>query len=194
MSDVGLEKRGSVCIWMNWTQGHHVSKCAFSVRTHLAVESNFSYVPSGVFQLDFSKHEKQPFYICCKLSKSVVILSLLKIYVFFMSFHLLDMNSASSNPKSCPLWPKRSPPPSSTSTQPLKLANSWSKLSTPSLAPSLRSRDCPPKWLILAFSKFSIFFNQFQTPVLCFCWCQVSGISSEPLQRGTHGDQLAVER
>ena len=145
------------------------------------------------FQI-MKNHEKQPFYICCKLSKSVVILSLLKIYVFFMSFHLLDMNSASSNPKSCPLWPKRSPPPSSTSTQPLKLANSWSKLSTPSLAPSLRSRDCPPKWLILAFSKFSIFFNQFQTPVLCFCWCQVSGISSEPLQRGAHSDQLAVER
>ena len=110
---------------------------------------------------------------CCKLSKSVIMLSILKIYVFFMSFHLLDMNSASSNPKSCPLWPKRSPPPSSTSTQPLKLANSWSKLSTPSLAPSLRSRDGPPKWIILAFSKFSlnipkfsIFFNQFQTPVL----------------------------
>ena len=59
-----------------------MSKCAFSVRTHLAVESNFSYVPSGVFQLDFSNHEKQSFYICCKLSKSVVTLSLLKIYVF----------------------------------------------------------------------------------------------------------------
>ena len=90
---------------------------------------------------------------CCKLSKSVKMLSILKIYVFFMSCHLLDMNSASSNPKSCPLWPKRSPPPSSTSTQPLKLANSWSKLSTPSLVPSLRSRDGSPKRLILAFSK-----------------------------------------
>ena len=67
----------SVCIWMNWTQGHHVSKCAFSVRTHLAVESNFSYVPSGVFQLDFSNHEKswkttilhllQIIRICCNI-------------------------------------------------------------------------------------------------------------------------------
>ena len=77
MSNVGLENRGSVCIWMNWTQGHHVSKCAFSVRTHLATKSNFSYVPSGVFQLDFSNHEKswkttilhllQIIQICCNI-------------------------------------------------------------------------------------------------------------------------------
>ena len=55
MSNVGLDKVDSVCIWMNWTQGHHVSKYASSVRTHLAVESNFSYVCVFKLDLEFSR-------------------------------------------------------------------------------------------------------------------------------------------
>ena len=59
---------------MNATLGSVVPLAMFCHMCQ-AVFSNWT------FQI-MKNHEKQPFYICCKLSKSVVTLSLLKIYVF----------------------------------------------------------------------------------------------------------------
>ena len=172
MSNVGLDKVDSVCIWMNWTQGHHVSKCSFSVRTHLATKSNFSYVPSGVFQLDFSNHEKQSFYICCKLSKSVVTLSLLKIYVFSPPGYELCL----LQPEKLPTLAKKVP----SSQFDINTAVEVGKF----LVEAVDTLTCPlfeeSRWFTKTahlgllqispsnFPKFSIFFKQFQAPVTWF--------------------------